>query len=115
MSDALVEALVPLTRVPGVRGALIVEADVGVPVVQELAEDVNGMAVAALVASLFRRAERASAAGGTGRLDTLQLELAEGHVIAAGGGAMIVIAVAARDAQLGLVRIEAARVAESVG
>jgi predicted regulator of Ras-like GTPase activity (Roadblock/LC7/MglB family) len=44
----------------------------------------------------------------------LQLEAEDGHVIVAGAGDVLVIAVAARDAHLGLVRVEAQRAAESL-
>jgi predicted regulator of Ras-like GTPase activity (Roadblock/LC7/MglB family) len=114
MSESLLQAIMPLTRIPGVRGALVVEPDVGIPVVQELAAGVNGMAIAALVSSLYRRAARAASAGGVGQLSTLQLELGEGHVLAAGGVGMLVIVIADASAQLGLVRLETNRAAEAI-
>ncbi len=107
-------ALERLSRVPGVRGALIVDAQAGVPVVAELAARVDGGPVAALAASVFRRTSRAADAAGFGRLDTLQLEAAEGHVVMAGAGELMVVAVADHGAQLGLVRLEVHRAAEGL-
>jgi predicted regulator of Ras-like GTPase activity (Roadblock/LC7/MglB family) len=107
-------ALERLARVPGARGALIVEADAGVPVRSELAEGVNGKAIAALAAALFRRTAQAATAAEFGRLSALQLEAAGGHVLVANAGELLVIVVADRDAQLGLVRLEAQRIAEQL-
>ena len=114
MSDIYTEAVDRISRVPGVRGALIVETDAGVPVLAELAEGVDGTAVAALAASLFRRTGRAAQASAFGNLRTLQLEAAGGHVIVANGGDLLVVVVAEKGAQLGMVRLEAHRAAEAL-
>lgn len=114
MSDLFTAAAERLSRVSGVRGALIVEKDAGVPVVAELSEGVNGTAVAALAASLFRRTAQASDAAQFGGLSTLQLEADEGHVIVVDAGELILVVVAEREAQLGLVRLEALRAAQSL-
>jgi predicted regulator of Ras-like GTPase activity (Roadblock/LC7/MglB family) len=112
--DIFQAALERLSRVPGVRGALIVDADAGVPVVSELAADVDGGALAALAASLFKRTDRAVAAAMFGKLSTLQLEAEQGHVIAGDAGDLIIVAIAERQAQLGLVRLEVHRTAEGL-
>lgn len=114
MSDVYQEALERLSRVPGVRGALIVESDAGVPVIAELAEGVEGKALAALAASLFKRTTRAADTAAFGRLRTLQLEAEAGHVVVANGGELLVVVVAEKDAQLGMVRLEAHRAAEAL-
>jgi predicted regulator of Ras-like GTPase activity (Roadblock/LC7/MglB family) len=114
MSDVFTAAVERLSRVRVVRGALVVEADAAVPVVAELSEGVNGTAVAALAASLFRRTAQASEAAQFGPLSTLQLEADDGHVIVVGAGDLILVVVAERNAQLGLVRLEAHRAAESL-
>ena len=77
MTDVYSEALERLSRVPGVRGALIVETEAGVPVVAELAEGVDGSAIAALAASLFRRTTRAAhtASGSTPRMASRKIHL----------------------------------------
>ena len=51
----LADTLAGLTRVPGVRGALIVSRDDGLVVADTLMEGINGAAVAALAASLAGR------------------------------------------------------------
>ena len=113
-NDMFQAALERLSRVPGVRGALIVDTDAGVPVVSELAADVDGSALAALAASLFKRTDRAIGTAAFGKLSTLQLEAEDGHVIAGDAGDLIVVAIAERQAQLGLVRLEVHRTAEAL-
>lgn len=114
MSDIFSEALDRLSRVPGVRGALIVETEAGVPVLAELAEGVEGAPLAALASSLFRRTSKASQTASFGNVRTLQLEAAGGHVVVANGGELLVVVVAEKNAQLGHVRLEAHRAAEAL-
>lgn len=114
MSDIFAEALDRLSRVAGVRGALIVETDAGVPVLAELSADVEGGAVAALASSLFRRTNKAAQSANFGSLRTMQLEAAGGHVIVANGGDLLVVVIAEKNAQLGQVRLEAHRAAQAL-
>ncbi len=114
MTDVYAEALERLSRVPGVQGALIVDMEAGVPVVAELAQGVDGSAIAALAASLFRRSTRASQTASFGHLRTLQLEAEGGHVVVASGTELLVVVVTEKTAQLGMVRLEAHRAAEAL-
>lgn len=117
MSEELTAAVGRLAHVPGVRGALIVDAEAGVPVVEELREGVSGRAVAALVASLFRRADSGAATAGYGRLASLQLEAGGGHVVAtgeAGAAELLAVAITEPSAQLGRVRLETRRALETL-
>jgi uncharacterized protein len=114
MNNPYARAVEQLSRVAGVLGALVVERDAAVPVVAELTEGVDGTAVAALAASLFRRTAQASESAQFGRLGTLHLEADHGHVVAVDAGDLVLVVIAARDAQLGLVRLEAHRAADSL-
>lgn len=114
MSDIFAEALDRLSRVSGVRGALIVETEAGVPVLAELAEGIDGGAVAAFASSLFRRTTKAAHSAEFGNVRTLQLEAGDGHVVVANGGELLVVVVAEKNAQLGQVRLEAHRAAEAL-
>jgi predicted regulator of Ras-like GTPase activity (Roadblock/LC7/MglB family) len=114
MSNVYTDALERLTRVPGVRGALIVDSDAGVPVVADLAEGVDGASVAALAVSLFKRTHKAAGGAAFGKLATLRLEAEGGHVVVANGGELLIVVVAERNAQLGMLRLEAHRAAEAV-
>lgn len=114
MSDEYRAALDRLSHVPGVQGALVVDGETGVPVVEELKDGVSGRAVAALVASLYGRAAQGTGAAEFGDLHTLQLQAGGGHVIASGSPDLLVVAVAEPSAQLGLVRLEARRAMEAL-
>jgi predicted regulator of Ras-like GTPase activity (Roadblock/LC7/MglB family) len=114
MSDLLNQTVDRLSRVSGVRGAMVVETDAGVPVVAELKEGVEGGAVAALASSLFRRTNQASRTAEFGSIGTLQLEAQGGHVVVANAGELLVVVIAERGAQLGLVRLEAHQAAEAL-
>lgn len=106
MSKNFEEALDRLSRVAGVRGAMLVDSQAGVPIIAEMAEGVAGPAVAAMAASLVKRSVKATAAAKFGGLRTIQLEAADGHLIIANHGEIIAVAVTRPDAQLGLVRME---------
>ena len=106
MRKSFDDVLDQLSRVAGVRGAMLVDAQAGVPIVAEMAEGVAGPAVAAMAASLVKRAQRATTSAKFGGLRTIQLEAADGHLIIANHGDIIAVAVTRQDAQLGLVRVE---------
>jgi len=114
VSDLFQAALDRLSRVTGVRGAMLVEAEAGVPVMAELTEGVEGTAAAALATSLFKRTRKAAETAEFGKLTTLQLEAEGGHVIVADAGDLLVVVIAERNAQLGMVRLEAYRAAEAL-
>src|SRR5690554_5186983 len=99
--DRAREAVARLSRIPGVTGAMLVDLAAGVPILAELAEQVNGTAVAALTASLYKRADSAAEATSHGRLSTVQLDSVDGHVIIAGAGDVAIALTATAGAQLG--------------
>jgi predicted regulator of Ras-like GTPase activity (Roadblock/LC7/MglB family) len=108
------DVLERLSRVAGVRGAMLVDAQAGVPIVSEMAEGIQGAAVAAMAASLVKRAGRASQSAKFGGLKTLQLEAADGNVLVASHGDIVAVAVTRADAQLGLVRVEMKNAVEAL-
>ena len=103
-----------LSRVAGVRGAMLVDAQAGVPIVAEMAEGIQGAAVAAMAASLVKRAGKASQSAKFGGLKSIQLEGTDGHVIVANHGEIVAVAVTRADAQLGLVRVEIRNAVEAL-
>jgi len=107
MSDAYRDAVIRLSHVPGVSGAMVVDAVAGVAVAQELTPDVSGTAIGALAGALFGRSAQATEGAGLGELDVVQLRADGGHVLVAGAGSLIVVALLADDAQIGRVRMEA--------
>lgn len=114
MTDPYSQLAEQLSRVRGVRGALIVDAQDGVPVVAELSDDIDGGAASALAAALFQRTARATDAADFGGLRTAQLDAEEGYIIMAGAKELIAVAVADRDGQLGEIRLQVQRTAEAL-
>ena len=111
MSDPIARALARLTRADGVQGAMVVDAEAGVSVAADLTDDVQETALAALAGSLCSRTADAARSSGFGGIRLLQLDADAGHIVVAGAGPLLVVALTAPAAQLGLVRVEAARAA----
>lgn len=104
-----------ITRVPRVRGAMLVAADDGLVVSEALMEGVRGNAVAALTASLVKRLGYASAACGTGSPMFVHLQATEGTLLAVpAAGELLLVVVADADVNVGLARLEMLRAVESV-
>jgi predicted regulator of Ras-like GTPase activity (Roadblock/LC7/MglB family) len=104
-----------VNRVRGVRGSMVVAAEDGLMVESELMFGVPGPAVAALVASLFRRAQRSAAGAGMGEAALLQMEAEEGYLFAAappGEGELLLVVIAERWVNVGMVRLALGRVVE---
>ncbi len=100
-------ALDRVTRVPGVRGALIVSAEDGLVVAEQLMDGVDGQAAAALTGSLLGRLVRATESAGMHRPAFVQLRGDGGSVLAAPGpGDLLLVAVVGPNANLGLARLE---------
>lgn len=114
MSADFREAVGRLSGIPGVQGAMIVDAEDGIPVEFDVMEHVRAPIVAALAAQLFRRAARSASAARFAELRSLQLEAERGNVFLAAAGPLLVVVVADPDANVGLVRVEAARLAEAL-
>ena len=115
-SGAFGQALDLITRVRGVRGAMVVAQDDGLVVAEQLMEGIRGSAVAALAASLATRLRKAMEAAGVGVGVFWHLQCEQGAllVVPAPSGVLLV-AVAAPDVNIGLVRLELLRAAEAVG
>jgi predicted regulator of Ras-like GTPase activity (Roadblock/LC7/MglB family) len=104
-----------ITRVRGVRGAMLVAGDDGLVVAEQLMEGIKGPAVAALAASLAGRLRRAMDAAGLGASVFWHLQADQGTllVVPAASG-ILVVAVAEPDVNIGLVRLELLRAVEAV-
>jgi predicted regulator of Ras-like GTPase activity (Roadblock/LC7/MglB family) len=108
-------ALDVITRVRGVRGAMLVSADDGLVIAEQLMEGIKGTAVAALAASLAGRLRRAMEAAGIGSGVFWHLQGEHGALLVVPGtsaGGILVVAVAEPDVNIGLVRLELLRAAE---
>lgn len=104
-----------ITRVRGVRGAMLVAVPDGLVVAESLMEGVRGNAVAALAASLLLRFSRAAEAGGIGTPHFLHLQASIGTLLAVPASPeMLLVAIADADVNVGLVRLEMLRAVEDV-
>ncbi|HEX4599936.1 MAG TPA: roadblock/LC7 domain-containing protein [Gemmatimonadales bacterium] len=109
-------ALDLVTRVRGVRGAMLVSGDDGLVVAEQLMEGIKGSAVAALASSLANRLRRAMEAGGVGASLFWHLQAEQGALLVVGAASgILVVAIAEPDVNVGLVRLELLRAAEVVG
>ena len=107
-----------VNRVSGVRGSMVVALEDGLIVEEELMVGVPGDAAAALVASIFRRARRSVQAAEFGAARFVQVEGDDGLLFAAAPpelGDLLLVVVAECWVNVGLVRLEAAKVVEALG
>lgn len=104
-----------ITRVPGVRGAMLVSVRDGLMVSDHLVEGIKGAAVAALAASLTQRLGRALGAAGAGPPAFWHLHASDGGILAVTApNELLVVAVTAPEVNAGLVRLELLRALEAV-
>jgi predicted regulator of Ras-like GTPase activity (Roadblock/LC7/MglB family) len=107
-------ALEALARVRGVRASLVVSATDGILVDSILQIGQETMRVAALAASLYAKARRASEAAGFGWTGFMQMEAERGRLCAIGGDELLLVVIAERDVNVGLIRVEMLRAAEAL-
>lgn len=96
-----------VTRVPGVRGALLASAEDGLVVAEQLMDGVDGRAAAALAGALVGRLLRTAGAAGLERPEFVHLRADGGSLLAApAADGLVLIAVAGPEANIGLARLE---------
>ena len=100
-----------LSRQRGVNAALVVSEQDGIVVDSNLQIGQSGERVAALAASLYRKARLSSRAAGLGAVSFMQLEAPRGRICAVGAGELVLVIVAASAVNVGLVRVELLRAA----
>lgn len=101
------DALERVTRVPGVRGALVATADDGLVVEEQLMDGMDGRATAALAGSLLGRLSRTAEGAGLRPPVFLQLRGDQGSVLMVpGSDGLLLVAVVGADANVGLARLE---------
>ena len=113
MSD-FTAVLDALTRQRGVRGSLVVSASDGITIDSNLQFGQDGNRVAALAASLYRKARKSAKAAGLGATGFMQMEAESGRICAIGGDEILLVVVAERTANVGLIRVEMLRAAEAL-
>ena len=100
------DVLSALVRQRGCIGSMVVGENDGIIVDANLQTGFRGEVLAALSASLYRRARNAANAAGYGHATFLQLEASEGRVCITGANDLVLLAVAEPKANVGLIRVE---------
>ena len=108
-------ALQALIRQRGVVGSMVVSESDGIIVDSNLQIGVRGPVVAALAASLFRKARLSAEAAGFGGATFVQLEAEHGRVCAVGRNDLVLVAVAEARSNVGLIRVELRKALERRG
>jgi predicted regulator of Ras-like GTPase activity (Roadblock/LC7/MglB family) len=102
-----------LTRIPGVRGAMVVSREDGLVVADALMDRVDGGAVAALAASLIDRMRGITGALGHPEGALVHLTGSEGALLAAPArGGLLLVALATSDVNAGELRLALLAAAE---
>lgn len=115
MSAQFGTLLESLTRQRGVRASLVVSENDGLVVDSSLRFGQDGDRVAALAASLYRKARLSAAAARLGSVSFLQLDAERGRIcVAGGGGDLVIVVVADPSANVGLIRVELLKALESL-
>ena len=115
MSAVFGKVLESLTRQRGVRASLIVSENDGLVVDSSVRFGQDSDRVAALAASLFRKARLSSTAARLGSVSFLQLDAERGRICAAGGrGELVIVVVADTSANVGLIRVELLKALETL-
>jgi len=113
--ERLHPALDRITRVRGVRGAMVVSAEDGLVVADALMEGIRGNAVAALAGSLASRLSRAAAAAGAGAQRFVHLAAEGGALLLLPtSDGLLIVAVTDQHVNVGLARLEMQRAAEDI-
>jgi len=100
-------------KMPGIKGALVVAVHDGLVVDGRVHVGVHGAAVAALAASLYRRACQATGdSEDVGRF--VELEAEQGRIMIAGAGELALMAVVEKRANAGQARLALRRAAANL-
>ena len=103
-----------LTRQRGVRCSLVVSGVDGIVIDSNLQIGQDGTRVAALAASLYKKARKSARAAGLGGTGFMQLEAEGGRLCVLGGDELVLVAVADQGANIGLIRLDMLRAAEAL-
>ncbi len=104
-----------VTRVRGIRGAMLVSADDGLSVAEALMEGIRGHALAALAASLTARLGRAAEASGAGEQRFIHVAAEHGALLLLPlRDGLLLVVIADREVNVGLTRLEMQRAGDAL-
>jgi predicted regulator of Ras-like GTPase activity (Roadblock/LC7/MglB family) len=115
MTSPFAPMLESLTRQRGVRASLVVSESDGLVVDANVRFGQDGERVAALAASMYRKARLSARAARLGAVAFLQLDAERGRICAAGGRSdLVIVVVADAAANVGLIRMELLKALETL-
>lgn len=103
-----------LIRHRGVRASLVVSERDGIVVDSNLQIGQRGERLAALTASLYRKARLTARAAGLGHASFMQLEAEQGRIFAVGRDDLVLVVVTDPGANVGLIRVEMLKASEEI-
>lgn len=114
MMSSLRGVVEKLSRQRGVRASLIVSEIDGLVVDSSLRFGEDGERVAALAASIYRKARLSAGAAHLGAVSFLQLDADRGRLCAVGRDDLVLVVVAEPSANVGLIRVELFKALETL-
>lgn len=114
MSSPFVDLLAGLARQRGVQGGLVVSERDGILVDADVQIGVRASVVAALAASIYRKARQSAAAAGLGAVAYLELVAANGRLCMAGRDDLVIVVITDNRGTAGLLRTAVLRACEAL-
>ena len=114
MTSPFIEVLANLNRQRGVLGSLVASESDGIVVDANVQFGVKAPIVAALAASLYRKARLSAEAAGYGDVGFVQLEAERGWLCAIGRDDLVLAVLAGPKANVGLIRVAMLRAQETL-
>jgi predicted regulator of Ras-like GTPase activity (Roadblock/LC7/MglB family) len=111
---AVAPGLATLARLQGVRGVLLTSLDDALPIESTAHVDIDVDALAAFATTLYRRAHQAGEAAQAGAVRAIALEAGTTRLAAAARGRLLLVVVAERDTNPGLLRVSLQRALEGL-
>jgi predicted regulator of Ras-like GTPase activity (Roadblock/LC7/MglB family) len=108
------EMLDGFTRQRGVQGGLVVSERDGIVVDSQVQLGVRASVVAALAASIYRKARLSAEAAGLGGVAYVELAAVEGRLCMVGRGDLVVVLITDSRSSVGLLRSALLQVAETL-
>ncbi len=110
----VVPDLARLARLPGVRAVMLTALADGLPIESRAHVDVDRDALAAFATDLFRRAAQSAAVADVGAVRVVALEAAAGRLVAAARDGLLLVLLAERETNPGLLRLALRRALEGL-
>jgi predicted regulator of Ras-like GTPase activity (Roadblock/LC7/MglB family) len=110
----IVPDLASLARLRGVRAALLTALADALPIESRAHVDVDRDALAAFATDLYRRATQSAAVADVGAVRVVALEAAAGRLFAAARDGLLLVVLAERETNPGLLRLALRRALEGL-